>query len=286
MLRGLTRAGIGAIGNDEQYITKAAEFGFQSLDLNPLELIKHYGSDYSKQLLENKQITIGSFDLSVDWRTTEEQFREGLKSLLETAQAAVTMNCFKCCTYILPSTDENTASFMVKATRRLRLCAEILCAFGIRLGLEFVGSHHLRTHWKNPFICSMDDTLDWIDTINSKNVGLLLDSYHWHTNGLDVQDIIKLKQEQIVHVHINDAYKLPIEELLDSDRIYPGEGGINLQGFLESLQAIGYSGVVAQEVISPNNSQNSIKLLTRSKKAFDKVFESFESTINRRDYHE
>lgn len=274
MLRGLTRAGIGAIGDDEQYITKAAEFGFQSVDLNPLELIKQYGRDYSKQLLNSNRMIVGSFDLNVDWRTTEEHFREGLESLVEIAQAAVAMNCFKCCTYILPSTDQNAASFMVNATRRLRLCAEILGAFGIRLGLEFVGSHHLRTKWKNPFIWSLDDTLDWIDTINSKNVGLLLDSYHWHTNGLDVKNLMKLKREQIVHVHINDAYKVSIEDLLDHDRLYPGEGGINLEGFLKSLQAIGYSDVVAQEVMSSSINKDSTQLLIRSKKSFDNVFKN------------
>lgn len=272
MIKGLTRSGLGAIRDDEEYITRAAQFGFQSVDLDPLELIQQYGGDYAKHLLESNRMIVGAFGLTVDWRTTDERFREGLKSLVETAEAAVSMNCFKCCTYILPSTDQNAAAFMTAATRRLRLCADILGAFGIRLGLEFVGSHHLRTKWNQPFIWRMDDTLDWIDTINSKNVGLLLDSYHWHTNGLDVHDLLNLKLEQIVHVHINDAYKVPIEDLLDDQRLYPGEGGINLVGFLKSLKAIGYSGVVAQEVISSTLSQDSTELLTRSKTAFDNVF--------------
>jgi sugar phosphate isomerase/epimerase len=280
MIKGLTRAGIGAIGDDEQLITRAAQFGFQSVDLNPLELIRQYGGDYSRHLLESNRMIVGAFGLNVEWRTTEDQFRDGLKSLVEIAQAAVSTNCLKCCTYILPSTDLNAASFMAVATRRLKLCADILGAFGIRLGLEFVGSHHLRTKWKNPFIWSLDDTLDWIDTMNSKDVGLLVDSYHWHTNGLDVRDLMKLKLEQIVHVHINDAYKVPIEELLDHDRLYPGEGGINLEGFLKSLKAVGYSGVVAQEVISSTINKDSTELLTRSKTAFDNVFRKFESTYN------
>ena len=67
----------------------------------------------------------------------------------------------------------------------------------------------------------MQDTLAWIDTFNSKNVGLLLDSYHWHTNGLTTEDILKLKREQIVHVHINDAFPLPIEETARYESIIP-----------------------------------------------------------------
>ncbi|TXK85198.1 sugar phosphate isomerase/epimerase [Paenibacillus sp. N3.4] len=272
MIRGLTRAGLGKIESDEHYITHAAKFGFQSVDLNPLAYMHQYGRDKAIHLLERNQMIVGSFDLEVDWRTTEERFREGLKSLVEMAEAAVSLQCFNCCTYILPSTDQPSASFMVAATRRLKLCADILGAFGIRLGLEFVGSHHLRTEWANPFIWSLDDTLAWIETMNARNVGLLVDSYHWHTNGLNIQDLMRLKKEQIVHVHINDASDSPIETLLDNERLYPGEGVIHLHGFLKSLKSIGYSGVVAQEVLLPTPAQDSVELFARSKVAFDNVF--------------
>lgn len=272
MIKGLTRAGLGSVEPNEQFIKYASTYGFQSVDLNPLELIQRYGQEKAIHLLKSNGVILGSFDLEVDWRTTEGQFLEGLKTLVETAEAAVALNCSKCCTYILPSTDQVSAVFTVAATRRLRLCADILGAFGISLGLEFVGSHHLRTQWANPFIWRLDDTVEWIETINARNIGLLIDSYHWHTNGLSTQDILKLKPEQIVHVHINDARDLAIEKLFDNDRLYPGEGVIDLRGFLKSLQAVGYSGVVAQEVLSLASSGDTVELLARSRAAFEKVF--------------
>ncbi len=79
---------------------------------------------------------------------------------------------------------------------------------------------------------------------------MLLDSYHWYTNGLSTDDLLQLRAEDIVHVHINDAKDLPIAELLDHERLYPGEGVIDLAGFLESLRKIGYKGAVAQEVLA------------------------------------
>jgi sugar phosphate isomerase/epimerase len=272
MIRGLTRAGLGNIESNEQYITNAAKYGFQSVDLNPLSFIEEVGKEQAKHLLESNQVIIGSSDLTVDWRTTDEQFREGLQSLVQMAEASAALNCYSCCTYILPSTDQPAASFMAAATKRLRLCADILDAYGIRLGLEFVGCHHLRTQWKNPFIWSVEDTLDWIETIHAPNVGLLVDSYHWHTNGLAIDEVLNLKKEQVVHVHINDAYDLPIEELLDHERLYPGEGVIDLQGFLKNLKAIGYTGVVSQEVLAPTPTVDSSELFAKSKAGFDKVF--------------
>lgn len=272
MWRGLTTAGLGEIGSNEDFIRGAAAFGFQSVDLNPLELIQELGKDKALELLDSTGIIIGSFNLEVDWRSTEENFRAGLEQLVRVAEAAAALNCKACCTYILPSTDLPAAPFMIAATRRLRLIADILGAYGISLGLEFVGSQHLRTQWANPFIWTMEDTLEWMKAINSRNVGLLLDAYHWYTNELTLDDLLKLTPDQITHVHINDAKPLPVSECLDGDRLYPGEGVIDLTGFLRVLATIGYHGVVAQEVLAPSSGQTSQELLARSKAGFDKVF--------------
>ncbi|WP_028562974.1 sugar phosphate isomerase/epimerase family protein [Paenibacillus pinihumi] len=279
MIRGLTRAGLGDVGSNADFIRQAANFGFQSVDLNPLAFIREVGQEEAVMMLKSHGVRIGSFDLEVDWRNSEKQFLDSLKSLSEVAEAAASLQCFKCCTYILPSTDQPAALFMIAATRRLRLVADVLGAYGISLGLEFVGSHHLRTQWANPFLWTMKDTLGWIEAIGARNTGLLLDSYHWYTNGLSTDDLLQLRAEDIVHVHINDAKDLPIAELLDHERLYPGEGVIDLAGFLESLRKIGYKGAVAQEVLAPSSGQSREELLARSRAGFDQVFGADESIL-------
>lgn len=273
MLRGLTGAGLGRIESDERLIELAAAHGFQAVDLDAAALVERHGVEKARELLAGSGVVIGSIGLPVEWRTTEEAFLEGLKKLASSAAAAAALGCKSCCTYILPSTDLKAAHFMALATRRLRTCAQILGAYGIRLGLEFVGPHHLRTRWANPFIWTLEETLDWIEAIGESNVGLLFDSYHWYTNGLTVADIEALRADQIVHVHINDASNVPVSEALDNGRIYPGEGVIDLVGFLQALQKIGYKGAVSQEILTaeaPNQSPE--ELILRSKAGFDKVF--------------
>lgn len=273
MLRGLTRAGMGAIGSDELFIELAAKEGFQAVDIDAKGLNERLGTAGAIEKLAHHGIVIGSIGLPVEWRSGEEEFRAGLNALTEAAAAARTLGCKSFCTFILPSTDWKPAHFMAIATRRLRICAQILGAYGIRLGLEFVGPHHLRTAWKYPFIWTMEETLDWIDAIGEPNVGLLLDAYHWHTNSLMAADIERLQAHQIVHVHINDAPNLPIEAVLDNDRLYPGEGVIDLEGFLRGLQHIGYDGVVAQEILTPSIPEDTPQqLIRRSKAGFDRVF--------------
>jgi sugar phosphate isomerase/epimerase len=79
-------------------------------------------------------------------------------------------------------------------------------------------------------------------------VGLLLDVWHWHHAGATTQDIVAAGRDAIVHVHFNDAPNLPPEQIRDNERLLPGEGVINLTGFLQALQKIGYRDALSVEV--------------------------------------
>lgn len=277
MIKGLTRAGLGGqIGSLENFVRLAAKYGFGAVDVGGGELREwadRIGLDAARAVLQEQQMAIGALGLPVEWRAGEDKFRDGLAQLVQDAEIAARFGVAACTTYVLPSTDEKAAHFMAVATRRMRLCAEILGAYGIRFGLEFVGPHHLRTQWANPFIWTIEETLDWIDAIGEPNVGLLFDAYHWYTTGAGEADILKLRSDQLVHVHINDAKPVSVAEALDNDRLYPGEGIIDLATFLRSLNAIGYHGVVAQEILTPKPPNgDSEALLARSAEGFRKAY--------------
>jgi sugar phosphate isomerase/epimerase len=273
MIKGLTRAGLGNIGSNERFVRLAKEYGFGAVDLDVRSWFEQEGKEEAKAVLEETGMIVGSIGLPVQWRTSEAVFREGLTSLAATAAAAADVGCTSCCTYVLPSVDANAAHFMALTTRRLRTCADILGAYGIRLGLEYVGPHHLRTNWANPFVWTLQETLDWIDAIGVSNVGLLLDSYHWYTTDPSAEDLQRLTPDQIVHVHINDAPNVPVEQVLDNARLYPGEGVIDLAKFVRALSQTGYKGPISQEILTQSPPTDSPEvLLQRSKAGFDKVF--------------
>jgi sugar phosphate isomerase/epimerase len=273
MIRGLTRAGLGSTWSDEELIRKAAAYGFGAVDTEAKALISALGMEGAASLLAETGVAIGAVGLPVEWRNTNADFKQGLPALAESAAAAAALGCTRCVTYILPSTDLPSAQFMAQAVYRLRVCAEILGAYGLRFGLEFVGPHHARTARKNPLIWTVEETLDMVAAIGLSNVGLLIDSYHCYTTGFESSQLEQLKSEQIVHVHINDAKDLPIEELKDNDRLYTGEGVIDLKGFLTALKKTGYDGPVAQEVLTPRlPTSDPEELLKRTKAGFDRVF--------------
>jgi sugar phosphate isomerase/epimerase len=80
------------------------------------------------------------------------------------------------------------------------------------------------------------------------NMGLLLDSWHWHHAGATPTDILAAGKSGIVHVHLAEAPKLPPEEIRDNERLIPGEGVIDWRGFLGALKKVGYEDGLSPEI--------------------------------------
>lgn len=253
MISCITTAGIGNPGGLEALVALAGRHGIGGVDTNGQALVKLVSERSlagARAFLAENHVRIGSIGLPVEWRAGEERFRENLAALAAQADVAAQLGCTACCTYVLPSVDEEAARFAARAVRRLRSCAQILGMYGLRLGLEFVGPHHLRTKWRHLFLYDMAGMLEFIAAINEPNVGLLLDAYHWYTTGSNRAELDRLTAQQIVHVHINDAPAVPVEQALDNDRLFPGEGVIDLAGFVGSLREKGYNSFVSLEVLS------------------------------------
>nr|WP_242066970.1 TIM barrel protein [Paenibacillus larvae] len=85
--------------------------------------------------------------------------------------------------------------------------------------------------------------MDWIEAIDQRNVGLLLDTFHWYTNKETEEDLLKLRPDLIVHVHLNDVPDVPVEEVKDNERLYPGEGVIPLSLFLAAFRRSAIKGL-------------------------------------------
>jgi len=117
----------------------------------------------------------------------------------------------------------------------------------VRLGLEFVGPLQSRKRAPHEFIWRMDEMLAFARECGP-NMGLLLDSWHWHHAGATPADILAAGKPGIVHVHLADAPKLPPEEIRDNERLIPGEGVIDWNGFFGALRKIGYEDGLSPEI--------------------------------------
>ena len=114
----------------------------------------------------------------------------------------------------------------------------------IRLGLEFVGPRTSREKFRFPFACTQVDMMELCEAVGTGNVGLLLDSWHWYTSHGTVQELERLSNKDIVHVHVNDAPSgVAVDQQMDNRRKLPATTNvIDLKGFINTLVKIGYDG--------------------------------------------
>jgi sugar phosphate isomerase/epimerase len=224
----------------------AAKIGFPGTDIM-LRPAMEAGVNATNDLLSSLKIRPAVIDFPVEFRKDDATFKASLTQLEAAAQFAALIHCPRMITYIMPSSGTPRDEQRQIYKQRFTESARILAHHNVRLGLEFLGPLELRKAHKYEFVWRMNDMLTFARECGP-NVGLLLDSWHWHHAGATTEDIVAAGRDGIVHVHFNDAPKLPPEQIHDDQRLLPGEGVINLTGFLQALQSIHYNDALSVEV--------------------------------------
>ena len=104
---------------------------------------------------------------------------------------------------------------------------------GVRPAMEFLGFvQDLNT---------IEGALEVIELADHPDGTIVLDPFHIFRGGGSVEAVARLRPEQIAICHFNDAPANPPRiEQHDRDRVYPGEGHLDLQRMLALLRQIGY----------------------------------------------
>jgi len=238
--------------NLAQRIAAAKDHGFAGVDIDVSEiadLVDSTSAEAVSEQFEKAEIIAAGWGLPMAWSGSEEAWKADLAKLPRLAKAAAAIGCFRTATWIMPASndrafDENLAFHI----ERFKPISEILGEHGHRLGLEFIGPKTIRNNFKYSFVHDMPGMLDMTSKIG-ENVGLLLDCWHLYTSHGRASDVAKLKETDVVYVHVNDAPAgIAIDEQSDNVRCLPGETGvIDIAGFLDALKSIGYSGPVIPE---------------------------------------
>jgi sugar phosphate isomerase/epimerase len=223
----------------------ASRTGFRGVDVM-LEAAMADGPQRTRRLLSNLKLRPAFVNLPVEFRKDDAAFDATLPKLKEAAPFMAEIGCPRMMTYILSSTNTPKDELRAVYLKRFRVCAEILAQSKCRLGLEFLGPLHIRKANPIEFIWKMPEMLTFAKECGP-NVGLTLDSWHWHHAGGTVEDILAAR-DRVVVVHLDDSPDLPPDQIRDNQRLLPTEGVINLNGFLQALQKIGYKDSLSVEV--------------------------------------
>lgn len=231
----------------------ARAHGFEGVDLDA-DSLREMSAEAIQEGLEANGLVPGVVGLPVGYGGTMADLDSNLNALDTLAPKAAKLGYCRTTTVIMPghatlAFRENFA-FLLK---RLKPIATRLEYFGINLGLEFIGPKTLRDSLNFTFLHTWDGVLGLCAALEAPNVGLLVDIFHLFTGHASMDEIGRLKNEDIVLVHLNDGRKgLGPNEQLDLKRDLPGANGVtDIRGLLRALDSIGYDGPCSVEPFLP-----------------------------------
>ncbi|NLC68703.1 MAG: sugar phosphate isomerase/epimerase [Clostridiaceae bacterium] len=85
---------------------------------------------------------------------------------------------------------------------------------------------------------TIEEMADFLSSINSSRLKILIDTFHMNIEEADMEESIKKYGNYVGHVHF-----------ADSNRRYPGKGHISFRGIINALIEIGYEGYIAFEYL-------------------------------------
>ena len=254
-------------------IRAAAAAGFEYLEIWAAKLRRFLESNSSADLkalfAESgvKPLSINSIE-HITFRDAEAY--AGIKAECEELCAiAATIKC----PYIvvvpgkLPTEMTSSSEIIEESVRVLRELASIAARNGVALAFEFLGE-------KDCSVQKLDLADEIVEKVNRANIGLVIDSFHFHTGGSTIAMIDAIDAKRLFIFHIDDAENLPREQLTDARRLLPGLGILPLKEIIAAFRRIGYDANASVEIFRPEYwERDPFELAREAKLAAERVLQ-------------
>ena len=113
--------------------------------------------------------------------------------------------------------------------------------YGVRPAMEYLGFADE--------VNSIADALRIMEESGHPDATIVLDPFHDFRGGAGCDDVARLREDQIAVCHFDDAPgQPPAHKQHDPDRVYPGDGVIDLVKFVGLLRQIGYDRWISLEL--------------------------------------
>jgi len=138
------------------------------------------------------------------------------------------------------------------------------CDPSVKVGFEFLGL-------KNCSVADLSLATDVVRGVGGDRVGLVLDTFHLYLSRATPRDLERVQSSEVFLVHINDSENLPIEQLTDGNRVFPGEGVIDLEAYMRALRSIGYDKFLSVELLREQYwTEDPLKIAMKSRRSLDR----------------
>jgi D-psicose/D-tagatose/L-ribulose 3-epimerase len=225
-----------------KYIEKAAKIGFDVLEFQAQPLLEmskarmdeikaaanHFGIELTYSLGLDKKYDISSSDRAV---------REGgIKYLSDIMSCVSYMNgkIISGVSYagwgVPANTDFNREELTENSVNSMKILIKQAESSGITYGIEAVN------RFEGVIINTAKEAVNYVNMVDSKNVGVLLDTYHMNIEEDNMGDAIRTAGDKLIGLHTGE-----------NNRQAPGRGHINWDEIFKALKDVGFKGRIVSE---------------------------------------
>lgn len=228
------------------FVKKAAEIGYQGVELPLLDPLCFEVTEMNKTVEENNLKVLSSTGLNenTDISSTDSEIRRrGIEHLIKCIDitdqlGGKQLTGVNYSPWGVTKSKEQGKENISYSIDSLKQIADYAEQFDITIGLEILN------RYEGYMINTVKEGLDFIDRINKKNVGLHFDTFHAHIEEEDMYEAIILGGDKIVHVHF-----------CENTRGVPLTGQVHWGKVSRALKQINYNRWISIENFVNTNSE-------------------------------
>lgn len=224
-----------------KYIKKAAEIGYNVLEFQAQALLnmsadrmselkkaaKDYGVELTYSLGLDPAYDISSYD--------ENTRKEGMKYLSNIIECIHKMDgrILSGVSYAgwgVPPYEFEKEKLLENSVSCMKILGKQAAEYGITYGIEAVN------RFEGVIVNTAQEALEYVNMVDCKNVGILLDTYHMNIEESNIGDAIRTAGNKLVGLHVGE-----------NNRTAPGRGHLDWDEVFKALKDVNFNGRIVAE---------------------------------------
>jgi 2-keto-myo-inositol isomerase len=137
----------------------------------------------------------------------------------------------------------------------------------IRIGYEYVS-------YSDKVINTLEKSVQALKRWKN-GIDLVLDVFHMYRTHETIENLPRDLTSRLLAFHVNDAPDIPIERVVDTDRVMPLDGVIGVDSYIRDLKNRGYSGPASVELFNHKYwEMNLDDVVKQAKQSVERLLES------------
>ena len=225
-----------------KYIEKAAKIGFDVLEFQAQPLLdmsdsrldeiksaaKEYGIELTYSLGLDKKYDISSTDSEI--RNSGIKYLSEIMKRVSYMEGKIISGVSYAGWGVPDNTDFNRNELTENSVKSMKILIKQAEDNDIVYGIEAVN------RFEGVIINTAEDALNYVNMVDSKNIGILLDTYHMNIEEHNMGDAIRLAGNKLIGLHTGE-----------NNRTIPGKGHIDWDEIFKALAEIKFKGRIVSE---------------------------------------